>query len=283
MKSDRTAYKLLWMLVCALLCMTIFLTVRVTAAAEASPASIAAAPQLHYQGRLLDPDTGAALPDGSYIMTLGIYNAAAEGTLLWTESKSVVVSKGIFSTMLGDTTPFAASLFDGQDLWLGVSVGGDPEMTPRQPLAYVPYAIFANTADQANTAAQADTAANADQLDGYDSSAFAFSDHMHAVLPQAYGYISQYEPHLLPGSYNVDSAAWNSTLSLYEITLTNFYFDYDDIAVVTLRGDAGNCPAGTVARTSNMNGNLLVVLVNNAGDNISNCNFHFVAFAGQQP
>ncbi len=70
----------------------------------------------------------------------------------------VTVSKGIFSTLLGDVTAFDLSIFNGQDLWLGINVGADPQMSPRQPLAYVPYAIHA---DDAGT------------VDGMDASDFA--------------------------------------------------------------------------------------------------------------
>ncbi|MFZ6030628.1 MAG: hypothetical protein ACOYYS_23220 [Chloroflexota bacterium] len=265
MRHSNIANKLLWILVSALLCMTIFLTMRVTAATQKLPSNpVASAPKLHYQGRLLDPTTGALQADGTYSMTLGIYTASADGTPLWTESKNVTVSKGIFSTLLGDTTPFDASAFNGQDLWLGVTVGDDPQMTPRQPLAYVPYAIFAN---------------NADQVDGYDASAFASAAHSHAVLPQAYGYVSQYDnPTLRNGSYNVDSVVWNESLSRHEITLSNYSFGHLDMAVATIVGDTGLCPARASIRTGSVDGKLLVYTIADDGSKIK-CSFHFVAFA----
>jgi hypothetical protein len=186
--------------------------------------------------------------------------------VLWTESKDVAVSKGIFSTLLGDTTPIPETIFfNAPDLWLGISVGGDPQMTPRQPLAYVPFAIYA---------------INADQLDGNNSSAFALVGHTHPTLPQAYGYISQYDPVLRNGSYNVDSALWNDTYSRFEVTLANFYYGIDDITVATPLGDAGSCPAGATIRTTSESGKLLVYIVNSAGANIK-CSFNFVSYAGQ--
>ena len=217
MQTNHLANKILWGLVGALLCLTLFLTVRVAAVPVAQPESpVTDEPKLHYQGRLLNPATGSPKADGIYTMVFGVYSTASGGSLLWTETKDVTVNRGIFSTLLGDTTPFDTALFNGQDLWLGISVGGDPQMTPRQPLAYVPYAVFAN---------------NADKLDGYNSSAFAQAGHSHATLPQAYGYVSRYEPLLRNGSYNVDSVVWNSTLSRFEITLTNFYYSIDEKAI----------------------------------------------------
>jgi hypothetical protein len=98
---------------------------------------------VNYQGRLVDPTTGAPKADGSYSMTFRIYDAATLGTTLWTEIKDITVSKGLFSTLLGDVTALPATVFDGNDRWLGVKVGADAEATPRMRLAFVPYATWA--------------------------------------------------------------------------------------------------------------------------------------------
>ena len=74
---------------------------------------------------------------------------------LWTETKSVAVSRGNFNTLLGDTTALTLGIFSGQDLYLGVTIGGDPEATPRQRLAHVAYAIHAENAATAATAGNA--------------------------------------------------------------------------------------------------------------------------------
>jgi len=266
MGNNDLRNKLLWGLVCLSLCASILLAGRVYAMSSAQADSPSASqPKLHYQGRLLDPDTGAPKGDGTYTMIFGVYAESTGGSPLWTEAKDVAVSKGIFSTLLGDTTPFDTTIFNGQDLWLGISVGGDPQMTPRQPLAYAPYAVFAN---------------NADQLDGYEAYNFALYTHSHAALPRAYAYISQYDPMLRPGSYNVDSVVWNETYSRFEITLTDMNYSIDDVTVATLQGDAGNCPAGATIRTSSVSDMLIVFIVNSAGTNIK-CSFHFVSYAGQ--
>ncbi len=228
-------------------------------------AALAQVPTMHYQGRLLDPGTGKPKADGVYPMTFGLYTTSGGGAPIWSEIKDVAVTNGIFSTMLGDTTLLNVGNFNGQDLWLGITLSGDPQMTPRQPLAYVPYSIYAG---------------NADKLDGSSASSFASSSHNHSALPRAYGYVSEFDPLLRPGSYNVDSVVWNGTLLRYEITLTNFNYSIDDVAVATIIGDAGSCPAGTVIRTTSVDGKLLVYILNSAGAKIQ-CSFHFVAFAGQ--
>ena len=136
----------------------------VTRAQDVPAAPLAISQVLHYQGRLLDPDTGDPKPDGGYTMAFNIYNAPSGGSPLWTESKTVQASKGVFSTLLGDTTPLDLSIFNGQELYLGVSVGGDPEATPRQRLTHAAYAMHAE---------------NAGKLDGQDSAAFAAAGHTH--------------------------------------------------------------------------------------------------------
>ena len=119
---------------------------------------------LHYQGQLLNPATGAPKPNGDYSMIFKIYNAPTGGTALWTESKNVSVTDGLFSTLLGDTTALDPAVFTGQDLWLGVTVGSDPEATPRQRIAYSAYAMHA---------------LNADTVDGQHAAAFAAASHNH--------------------------------------------------------------------------------------------------------
>ena len=115
--------------------------------------TVGATPMISYQGRLLDALTGEPKPDGAYTMAFRLYTVDNGGSALWTESKSVTVNKGLFTTLLGDTTALNLTLFDGQALFLGVTVGTDPETAPRQQLSHVAYAIYAETANNANNAA----------------------------------------------------------------------------------------------------------------------------------
>jgi hypothetical protein len=98
-------------------------------------------PLLQYQGRMTNPSTGQPVSDGVYAVTFTLYNAGTGGTVLWTETKNVPVTGGLFSTALGDTTPLSSTLFSGQALWLGIKVGSDLEATPRQAVLPVAYAM----------------------------------------------------------------------------------------------------------------------------------------------
>jgi hypothetical protein len=119
---------------------------------------------LNYQGRLVDPATGNAKPNGTYPMVFRLYNSPVGGAVLWTETKSITLTNGFFSTLLGDTASFNLSQFDGQSLWLGITVNADPELTPRLQLAAVPYAFYAN---------------DAGKLGGQAPSAYAAAAHTH--------------------------------------------------------------------------------------------------------
>ncbi len=107
--------------------------------------SSAQVPQLiNYQGKLTK-STGAPL-DTTISIVFTIYNAEVGGIALWIETQStVVVDKGIFNVLLGSTTPVPDSVFDGTIRYLGVTVGGDPEIIPRKPMVSVPYAYRAGS------------------------------------------------------------------------------------------------------------------------------------------
>ncbi|MCA9598089.1 MAG: collagen-like protein [Myxococcales bacterium] len=109
-----------------------------TAASSAVPAN------LTQQGRLLD-STGTPVP-GSVSITFAVYSAASGGTALWTETQNVTLDDGFFSARLGEATAIPNTVFDGSTRYLGVKVGADAEMTPRQTIVSVPYALMANNA-----------------------------------------------------------------------------------------------------------------------------------------
>jgi hypothetical protein len=100
-------------------------------------------PVINYQGRLLNPTTGFPLSDGSYQIAFRLYNVETGGADLWSEAYTVPVNRSIFTVLLGSLTPLDPTDFNGQPLWLGITVGTDPEMTPRQRIAHTPYAMLA--------------------------------------------------------------------------------------------------------------------------------------------
>lgn len=108
---------------------------------------------LSYQGTLTDQQ-GTALT-GTYEMAFRIYPTMSGGTPLWTESRlgtnAVSVDNGLFSLMLGSLVPIPLSAWEQPQLYLGVQVGNDPEMTPREKLTFVPGAAKADVAQLAMT------------------------------------------------------------------------------------------------------------------------------------
>jgi hypothetical protein len=99
---------------------------------------------LTQQGRLLDQNGNPVAGATQFVMT--IYDVSNGGSPLWTETQTVTLDDGYFSIKLGETTPFGTGLFTGKTLYLGVKVGADAEMTPRQQIASVPYALVCNNA-----------------------------------------------------------------------------------------------------------------------------------------
>lgn len=96
---------------------------------------------LTQQGRLLASDGTPAT--GPVSMVFAIYDAGTAGTALWTETQNVALDDGYFSVQLGSVTGFPTTLFDGTARYLGVTVATDSEMTPREQLVSVPYAMVA--------------------------------------------------------------------------------------------------------------------------------------------
>jgi len=101
------------------------------------------------QGRLTDA-SGNPVPDGDYNITARIYNVSSGGTALCSDTESVPVSNGLFNMYIDNCT---SAILNGQQLYLGIRVGSDAEMTPRQAIYPVPYAfslkpgaIISNTA-----------------------------------------------------------------------------------------------------------------------------------------
>lgn len=97
---------------------------------------------INYQGRLTD--TNGAPLNGSYNITLRIYDAETAGNLLWEETQTgIVIQKGIFSILLGSVRNLDLA-FD-KPYFLEIVVNNEV-MSPRQPITSVAYAITAENA-----------------------------------------------------------------------------------------------------------------------------------------
>lgn len=183
-----------------------------------APATVAAGvPQLmNVQGMLVDAG-GDPVADGPYSVLFSIYDVASgEETALWHETRTVTVSVGLFSINLGESTPIPPSLFDNTDLWLGMKVRSDPEMTPRQRLTTSPYAFSV----AAPPKVQAMFSFITYKSDPPSDSAIA------------YGVINT-DGSVISATANV-SCVWNGTYERYEITISGeSYLCWDYATVVT--------------------------------------------------
>ncbi|MFZ5891380.1 MAG: hypothetical protein ACOY0T_10040 [Myxococcota bacterium] len=109
-----------------------------------APSSSAVPSLFTQQGRLFD---GAGAPlSGPVIFRFSVYDTPTGGTPLWSEVQPITLEDGYFSSVLGSVTPIPLTVFEGKQKYLGVTVGNDTEMAPRQPLVSVPYALVSNNA-----------------------------------------------------------------------------------------------------------------------------------------
>jgi hypothetical protein len=82
---------------------------------------------------------GSAVDNGLYDVIFKLYTTDAGGTAVWSETQSVQVTGGVYSVLLGSVTPLTAA-FD-QTYYLGITLPGGPELTPRSRLTSSPYAL----------------------------------------------------------------------------------------------------------------------------------------------
>lgn len=104
---------------------------------------------LNFQGRLLE---SGALVNGNRAMTFKIFDAISGGNQLFAESRSVNVSTGVFSVLVGDATTggIPLSVFDGGDRYIEVQVGA--QTLPRQRVVSVGYSFRSDSASFATKA-----------------------------------------------------------------------------------------------------------------------------------
>ena len=103
----------------------------------------AAAPtSIQLQGSLF---TSSGLPaNGKYDLTIGVYDKATAGALIWTGTLSqVTVTSGLFDAVIG---PLTVDDLDGAERWVEVRVDSETPL-PRRPLLAVPYAVMAEEAE----------------------------------------------------------------------------------------------------------------------------------------
>jgi hypothetical protein len=109
----------------------------------------AGVPQMiNYQGTLTDKN-GTPVANGNYSIEFKIYDVPSGGAALWSEkwdtsTSQIPVVGGNFNAMLGFQSPIPTSFFaDHPVAYLGMKVGTDSEMLPRQQITSVGYAFTA--------------------------------------------------------------------------------------------------------------------------------------------
>ncbi len=103
---------------------------------------------INLQG-ILD-SAGNPLANRTVSVEFKIYDDSVGGNVLWSESTSVTTNAGgLFSAFAGNPIPIPDSAFDDTLRWLGIKVGTDAEMTPRQQIVSNAYAYRVGTVDGA--------------------------------------------------------------------------------------------------------------------------------------
>lgn len=121
---------------CLILCLLVAVSCSVNISFSADVPSV-----LNYQGTLADSSGNPVT--GQHDMTFRLYNELLGGTAFWEEPQSVSLDAGgHFSVTLGSTTPMNKDNFNGQT-FIGIQIGTDPELAPRQQLTSVAYALKA--------------------------------------------------------------------------------------------------------------------------------------------
>ena len=108
----------------------------------------AAIPQvINYQGRLTDKDDNPL--SGNFLVTFRFYDVETGGQSIWEEGHILSIKNCVFNVLMGSVKPLEVDF--NKDLWLGIEVASDGEMTPRIKLASSAYALNAKSIDMINS------------------------------------------------------------------------------------------------------------------------------------
>src|ERR1043165_6919666 len=112
--------------------------------------AVAQAPRtLSYQGFIVDASNAPI--GGTHEITVKLYDVPNGGAALHTETFTAPVTAGLFSVTLGSNSVISQLVGFDKQYWIGVTIDGGTEMTPRTVLTSAPYAL--NAASVAPTAA----------------------------------------------------------------------------------------------------------------------------------
>ena len=121
------------------------------------PAHASVPELIAYHGHLTKPDGSAVTcpgPGCAGPLSFGfrLYSSSDADTPFWEETQALAVVNGVVAATLGHEVPLTPDLL-GASAFLGVAVGGGPELAPRMEVVSAPYALRAAHADEAASAA----------------------------------------------------------------------------------------------------------------------------------
>ncbi len=97
-----------------------------------------------YQGELTDSNGDPV--NGVHTTAFSLYESPEGGEPLWSESQEVEYTEGLFTVWLGYNTAFPDEIF-GAQLWLGINVDDQGELSPLIPLTSSAFSIRAKYVD----------------------------------------------------------------------------------------------------------------------------------------
>ncbi|MBI5060221.1 tail fiber domain-containing protein [candidate division KSB1 bacterium] len=99
---------------------------------------------VNYQGQLTS--SGGTPLDTTVSIAVRMYTGAVGGAQLWAETHSAVpVADGQFQVSLGELSSLTDVIFNQPQVWLGVTIGSDSELSPRTQLTSVAYSYYTGT------------------------------------------------------------------------------------------------------------------------------------------
>lgn len=107
---------------------------------------------MSYQGLIVSA-SGVPISDDAHVLKVTIYDAPTGGQSLYTESIPTTTTRGLVNLIIGSATGIPTTVDFSKSYWMGISIDGGAELTPRTVLSSVPYSLsseHAVTADLAN-------------------------------------------------------------------------------------------------------------------------------------
>ncbi|MDH3892483.1 MAG: hypothetical protein OEV49_15560 [candidate division Zixibacteria bacterium] len=126
---------------------------------------------VNYQGRLTEA-SGDPVADDAYLVKFIIYDDPIAGAEIWNSNfQTINTSNGLFTYLLGSNETLPVGIFSDTNRYLALTLGTNPESTPRSQFNTVSYAF------------EAQNASDADSLGGLDPSFYLDWDNLTNVPP----------------------------------------------------------------------------------------------------